>query len=87
MRLKETSKQRTDSTHNYILSAIRTLNRLELVGEMLRAALNAIACQTRSLCTRSDKYPCSLTLYPQSQQEALQKVGQLKTTSQWWQEC
>ena len=39
--LKERSPQRTDSTH--VLSAIRTLNRLESVGEMLRAALNAIA--------------------------------------------
>jgi len=39
--LKQRSKQRTDSTH--VLSAIRTLNRLESVGEMLRAALNAIA--------------------------------------------
>lgn len=39
--LKSRSQQRTDSTH--ILSAIRTLNRLESVGEMLRAALNAIA--------------------------------------------
>jgi transposase len=34
-------KQRTDSTH--VQAAIRTLNRLELVGETLRAALNALA--------------------------------------------
>jgi transposase len=34
-------KQRTDSTH--VLAAIRTLNHLELVGETLRAALNAVA--------------------------------------------
>ena len=34
-------KQRTDSTH--VLAAIRTLNRLECVGETLRAALNALA--------------------------------------------
>src|SRR5580698_8100620 len=34
-------KQRTDSTH--VLAAIRTLNRLELVGETLRAALNSLA--------------------------------------------
>lgn len=39
--LNKGSKQRTDSTH--VLAAIRTLNRLESVGEMLRAALNAIA--------------------------------------------
>ena len=39
--LKERSKQRTDSTH--VLSAIRTLNRLESLGEMLRGTLNAIA--------------------------------------------
>jgi transposase len=33
--------QRTDSTH--VLAATRDLNRLELVGETLRAALNAVA--------------------------------------------
>lgn len=36
--LKARGKQRTDSTH--VLAAIRALNRLECVGEMLRAALN-----------------------------------------------
>jgi transposase len=35
------SRQRTDSTH--ILAATRDLNRLEWVGETLRAALNALA--------------------------------------------
>jgi transposase len=39
--LKPRGRQRTDSTH--VLAAIRTLNRLELVGETLRAALNAVA--------------------------------------------
>ncbi len=39
--LKERGKQRTDSTH--VLAAIRNLNRLECVGETLRAALNALA--------------------------------------------
>ncbi|GAA5512436.1 IS5 family transposase ISAcma45 [Deinococcus carri] len=39
--LKARGKQRTDSTH--ILAAIRTLNRLEFVGETLRAALNDLA--------------------------------------------
>ena len=39
--LKSRGQQRTDSTH--VLAAIRTLNRLELVGETLRAALNALA--------------------------------------------
>ncbi len=39
--IKERGKQRTDSTH--ILAAIRTLNRLESIGEHLRAALNAVA--------------------------------------------
>ena len=34
-------QQRTDSTH--VLGAIRVLNRLELVAETLRAALNAVA--------------------------------------------
>ena len=39
--VKPRGKQRTDSTH--VLAAIRTLNRLELVGETLRAALNGLA--------------------------------------------
>ncbi len=39
--IKVRGKQRTDSTH--VLAAIRTLNHLEMVGETLRAALNAVA--------------------------------------------
>lgn len=39
--IKARGKQRTDSTH--VLAAIRTLNRLELVGETMRRALNELA--------------------------------------------
>ena len=39
--IKRRGKQRTDSTH--VLAAIRVLNRLELIGETLRAALNELA--------------------------------------------
>jgi len=39
--LKARGRSRTDSTH--VLAAVRHLNRLELVGETLRAALNALA--------------------------------------------
>ena len=39
--LKARGHQRTDSTH--ILAAIRTLNRLECVGETMRHALEALA--------------------------------------------
>ena len=39
--LKARTRQRTDSTH--VIAATRDLNRLELVGETLRAALNALA--------------------------------------------
>jgi transposase len=39
--LKARGKQRTDSTH--ILANVRELNRIEFVGETLRAALNALA--------------------------------------------
>lgn len=38
---KERGKQRTDSTH--VLAAIRVMNRLELVSETMRAALNELA--------------------------------------------
>ena len=39
--LKARGQQRTDSTH--VLAAVRVLNRLELVAETLRAALNELA--------------------------------------------
>jgi len=39
--LKARGKQRTDSTH--VLAAVRVVNRLELVGETLRQALNELA--------------------------------------------
>ena len=39
--LKARGRQRTDSTH--VLATVRAVNRLESVGETLRAALNAIA--------------------------------------------
>src|ERR671913_1552543 len=39
--LKTRGRQRTDATH--VLASIRTLNRLELLGEALRAALNELA--------------------------------------------
>ncbi|MGI4800321.1 MAG: IS1182 family transposase [Janthinobacterium lividum] len=39
--LKAGRRQRTDSTH--VLAAVRNLNRLELVGETLRAALNVLS--------------------------------------------
>jgi transposase len=39
--VKAGSKQRTESTH--VLASIRVLNRLELIGETLRAALNELA--------------------------------------------
>lgn len=39
--IKARGKQRTDSTH--VLAAIRELNRLELVGETMRQALNELA--------------------------------------------
>jgi transposase len=38
--LKARGQQRTDSTH--VLAAIRDLNRLELVGETIRQALNSL---------------------------------------------
>ncbi len=39
--IKKRGIQRTDSTH--VLAAVRRLNRVELLGETLRAALNALA--------------------------------------------
>jgi transposase len=42
--LRAGGRQRTDSTH--VLAAVRTLNRMEFVGETLRAALEALAAAT-----------------------------------------
>ena len=39
--VKERGKQRTDSTH--VVAAIRSVNRLECVGETMRHALNILA--------------------------------------------
>jgi len=39
--LKARGRQRTDSTH--VLAAIRAINRIEVVGETLRSALNSLA--------------------------------------------
>ena len=48
--LKARGRQRTDSTH--ILAAVRTVNRLERVGETRRAALNDVASVVPDwLCT------------------------------------
>jgi transposase len=40
--LRKRGRMRTDATH--VLAAIRTLGRLECIGETLRVALNALAC-------------------------------------------
>ena len=40
--IRERSDMRTDSTH--VIASIRNMNRLELVGETLRAALNVLSC-------------------------------------------
>ena len=44
--LKARGQQRTDSTH--VLAAVRSVNRLELLGETLRAALNTLAMVERN---------------------------------------
>lgn len=48
--LRAGGRQRTDSTH--VLAAVRTLNRMELVGETLRAALEALAAAAPQWLTR-----------------------------------
>jgi transposase len=48
--LRAGGRQRTDATH--VLAAVRVLNRLELVAETLRAALNAVAAAEPAWLTR-----------------------------------
>ena len=50
---------------------------------MLTGKLFSPICTSRSLCTRSQDYPRSLTLHPQAQQEALQQARQQQTSSLW----
>ena len=55
--LKAGGQARTDSTH--VLAAIRTLNRLENVGETLRAALNDLAPSASARqCLRGRRHVC-----------------------------
>ena len=53
--LKARGRQRTDATH--VLASIRALNRLELVGETLRAALNELATWPRTGCAPPPRRP------------------------------
>jgi transposase len=48
--LKPGGRQRTDATH--VVAAVRDLNRLEMVGETLRAALEALAAAVPQWLTR-----------------------------------
>ncbi len=48
--LQAGGRQRTDATH--VLAAVRVLNRLELVAETLRAALNAVVAAEPAWLTR-----------------------------------
>ena len=58
--LKARGRQRTDSTH--VLAAIRTMTRLELVTETLRAALNDLAAKEPD-CLKS-RIGCAPSLPP-----------------------
>ena len=49
--IRQRGRQRTDSTH--VLAAVRTLNRLERVGETMRAALNELAILAPNGCKPS----------------------------------
>ena len=60
--LKARGTQRTDSTH--ILAAIRTLNRLELVGETMRYALNRLAVIAPGVVARPHAASMGRTLQP-----------------------
>jgi transposase len=83
--LKARGQQRTDSTH--VLAAMRVLNRLELVAETLRAALNAVApvapawLQTLSPLAWYDRYgrrmeDARLPKDPAEREASAQTVGE-----------
>ena len=58
--LKVRGKQRTDSTH--VLAAIRTVDRLTLVGETLRHVLNELAGYG-VLASHETEVPVDITLH------------------------
>jgi transposase len=72
--LKPRGRQRTDSTH--VLAAVRVLNRLERVGETLRAALNSLAVVApawlRAVTPPAwyDRYSCRVENYALPKTEA-----------------
>jgi transposase len=76
--LKARRTQRTDSTH--VLEAVRALNRLELVGETLRATLNELASiipdwvQAHVPSTWYERYAARFEAYSLPQTEAKRAV-------------
>lgn len=76
-------RQRTDSTH--VLAAVRTLNRLEFVGETLRAALEALASaapdwmRTWMDATWQERYGTRVDAYrlPTDEQERRERAQQI----------
>jgi transposase len=83
--VKAKGRQRTDSTH--VLASIHALNRLELVGETLRAALNRLAIVAPDWLLRwvpqpwVDRYAKQLTEYrlPASEAERTRLAEQIGT--------
>ena len=77
-RLKARGRQRTDSTH--VVGAIRVLNRLERVGETLRAALNSLALvapawvQTLAPLEWYDRYAHRVENYQMPKTDAARKA-------------
>ena len=79
--VKARGRQRTDSTH--VLAAVRVLNRLERVGETLRAALNELAAvapewlRDVALPAWYERYGRRVENYRLPKTESLQKRGLL----------
>jgi transposase len=79
--VKAKGRQRTDSTH--VLAAVRGLNRLERVGETVRAALNELAVvapdwlQALAPPVWYERYSCRVENYrlPKADQERLELVA------------
>jgi transposase len=85
--LKAGGRQRTDSTQ--VLAAVRTLNRLEKIGQtMLKygaypvrfAKADCFSCPLRSQCTRAKKEPRQRMLPRREEYEALQRARERQET-------
>ena len=76
--VKARGQQRTDSTH--VVAAVRLLNRFELVGEVMRVALNELAVQAPGWLRTIAPSECYVRYQHRSEQGWLSKGKEARNT-------